>query len=96
LLSTLAPPASSNQLHDTSRHATARALVSEPRRAVLRAVRTWAAGHSCNGDDLAAMDRVFAALAAAEHGPSFDLAMRAARRRVIAQVSQRHRDLTSG
>jgi len=41
------------------------------------------------------MDRVFATLAAAEHGPSFDLAMRAARRRVIVQVRQRRRDLSS-
>ena len=41
------------------------------------------------------MDRVFAALAEAEHGPNFDLAMRAARRRVIVHVQQRRRDLNS-
>ncbi|MDE2901906.1 MAG: hypothetical protein OXP73_02635 [Chloroflexota bacterium] len=95
MVSTTAPPAPSNQLHETSGHATARALALAPRRAVLREVRTWAAGHPCDVDDLAAMDRVFAALAEAEHGPNFDLAMRAARRRVIVHVQQRRRDLNS-
>lgn len=96
MVRTTAPPAPSNQRHDTSGHATARALVLEPRRAVLRAVREWAVGHPCERDDLAALDRVFAILATAERGPSFDLAMRAARRRVVVQVRQRRRNLNSG
>ena len=96
MVSTSAPPAPSNRRHDTSGHATARALVLEPRRAVLRAVREWATGLPCDGDDLAALDRVFAILATAERGPSFDLAMRAARRRVVVQARQRRRDLSSG
>ena len=93
MVSTTAPPAPSNQLHDTSGHATALALVQEPRRAVLRAVRRWAAGHPCDGDDLAAIDRVFATLATAEHGPDFDLVMRAARCRTIGQARRRRRHL---
>lgn len=95
LVSTKAPPAPPNRHHDGDTQATARALVLEPRFAVLRALRTWASQHPLDPNDLEAMDRVFATLAAAEQGPNLDLVMRAARRRVIVQARQRRR-LASG
>ena len=68
----------------------------EPRVAVLRALRTWAAEFPIDANDLAAMDRVFATLATADRGPDLDLVMRAARRRVIVQARQRRRRLAAG
>ena len=78
-----AVPRSRNQKSDT--HATARELVIHPRLAVLNSIRTWAAEHPLDANDLAAMDRVFALLAEARDGPNLDLVMRAARHRVVAQ-----------
>lgn len=68
----------------------------EPRRAVLRTLRTWATEQEFDADDLAAMDRVLAGLAAAQDGPDLDLVMRTARRRVIVQARHRRRHLASG
>jgi len=50
----------------------------------------WAAEHPLDANDLAAMDRVIAVLAAASDGPNLDLVMRAARRRVIVQARASH------
>lgn len=94
LLRTTTPPGPRNRNHDRHTQTTARALVLEPRVAVLRALRTWAAEHPISATDLAAMDRVFALLAAADHGPNLDLVMRDARRRVIGRA--RERRLASG
>jgi len=77
-------------------HSTARALVHEPRQAVLRALRTWANDQAIDSADLAALNRVLAALAQAEQGPDLDQVMRAARRRVIAQARRRQRHPVSG
>ena len=96
MVSTMAPPAPRNRHHTKDRQSTARALVLEPRLAVLRALRAWAAEHPIDTNDLAAVDRVFAMLAAADHGPSLDLVMRDARRRVIVQARQRRRPVASG
>ena len=54
-------------------------------------IRTWAAEHPLDANDLAAMDRVFALLAEARDGPNLDLVMRAARHRVVAQARHRRR-----
>jgi len=90
LVSNMAPPAPRNRHHNRDRPSTARALVLEPRIAVLRALRMWAAEHPLDANDLAAMDRVIAVLAAASDGPNLDLVMRAARRRVIVQARASH------
>lgn len=96
LISTMAPPATPEQKHHSDGRSTARALVLEPRRAVLRALRTWAKDQAIDPGDLAAWDRVLTTLAMGEHGPDLDLVMRAARRRVIVQARQRRRELVSG
>lgn len=83
-------------MHDPIQRSTAWALMHEPRRAVLRSLRTWAAGQELDVGDLAAMDRVFSALSAAEDGPDLDLVMRTARRRVIVQARHRRRHVASG
>ena len=95
MLSTSAPSASSDLMDDSRQRSTARALMHEPRRAVLQSLRTWAAGQEFAAGDLAALDRVLAKLAAAEDGPDLDWAMRTARRRVIVQARQRRRSSTS-
>ena len=83
MISTTALPATSDPTHDRVHSSTARALTLEPRRALLQALRAWAAEHDVDASDLATLDRVFDTLAAAEDGPDLDLVMRAARRRVI-------------
>ena len=82
-------------MYDSLTRSTARALMHEPRRAVLQSLRTWAAGQEFEPSDLAALDRVLAGLAAAEDGPDLDLVMRTARRRVIVQARQRRRSSAS-
>ena len=93
LISTMAPPVTSNQKNHDGSRTVATSLVLEPRRAVLRALRTWAADLAIDSGDLAALDRVLIALTAAEDGPDFDLAMRAARCSVVAQARQRRRKM---
>ena len=88
LISSIAPAAIPDQTRQTRGQATARALVLEPRCAVLRALRVWAADCGVGSRDLAVLDRVFTILAATEDGPDLDLAMRTARRRVINQARQ--------
>ncbi len=91
MIGTTAPPATPQQNLHSDAPSTARALVQEPRRAVLRALSTWAADQSIDSGDLAAFNRALTILAAAEQGPNFDLVMRAARRRVISQARRRRR-----
>ena len=91
MIGTTSPPATRQQNIHRDAPSTARALVLEPRRAVLRALHTWAADQSIDSGDLAAFDRTLMALAAAEQGPNLDLVMRAARRRVISQARRRRR-----
>lgn len=91
MIGTTVPPATPQQNLDSDVPSTARALVQEPRRAVLRALYTWAADQSIDSGDLAAFHRALTALAVAEQGPDFDLVMRAARRRVISQARRRRR-----
>ena len=90
MISTMAPPATPDEMNHSGRTSTARALTLEPRRAVLRALRAWAREQEVNAADLAALDRVLTALAAAEDGPDLDLVMRAARRRVIVRARAGH------
>lgn len=91
LISTMAPLATSEQQHHKAGQSTARALVLEPRRAILGALRAWAQDQAIDSGDLAVLERVLKTLAAAEHGPDFDLVMRAARRRVMVQARRRRR-----
>ena len=83
-------------MHDPDRRSIAKALALEPRRAVLRSVRSWATEQAFDAGDLAALDRVLAGLAAAEDGPDLDLVMRTARRRVIVQARHRPGHSASG
>ena len=96
MISTLDLMARSNSMVDFARPSTAQALTLEPRRAVLQALRTWAAEQNLDAGDLAALDRVVATLASAEDGPDLDLAMRTARRRVIVRARHRPGRMASG
>lgn len=91
MINPVASPGTLDQMCDPGQPSTARALTLEPRRAVLQALRRWAAEQDVHESDLAALDRVFAMLASVEDGPDLDLAMRAARRRVIDQARRRRR-----
>jgi len=91
LIGTMAPPATPERTHHGDERSTARALTLEPRRAILRALHTWAADQAIDSGDLAAFNRALMSLAEAEQGPDLDLVMRAARRRVIDQARRRRR-----
>ncbi len=96
MIRTMEFPATPDLMYDSAQRSTARALMLEPRRAVLQALRAWATEHEFDAGDLAAIDRVLAGLAAAEDGPDLDLVMRTVRRRVIVQARQRRRNSASG
>lgn len=83
-------------MYDSTQRSAARALMLEPRLAVLLALRAWATEQEFDAGDLAALDRVLAGLAAAEDGPDLDLVMRTARRRVIVQARRRPSHSVSG
>ncbi len=96
MLITTALHATSDLMYDSTQRSAARALMLEPRRAVLQALRAWATEQEFDAGDLAALDRVLAGLAAAEDGPDLDLVMRTARRRVIVQARRRPSHSASG